>query len=131
ELPEKLKELKSVNKKTVINVSTDLQHTEKEVSADYKNVLTSLKPGDFSQPSAHKSRTDKTIVFRIFNLKENISGEFIPFNEVENQLKDKLLDEAITKETDSYLSKLKQHFDVQDSHMKEMLDNNFQPFMLK
>lgn len=131
DLPDRAKEMKSVGKKTVITVSNDLQHTDKEVSQTYKDILSPLKQGQYSQPTAHKSRTDKSTVFRIFYLKDVIPGGLIPFGEVENDLKNKLLDEAITNESKLYLDKLRQHFDVHESHFKEMYSDDFQPFMLK
>lgn len=131
ELLAKLKTEMTLDKKTSVNVSEEFHHTEKELSEAYKEILTKLESGAHSRPIPQKSRTDKSTVFRIFFLKELKAGGPIPFSEVENELKDKLLDEASAKESEAYLKRLRLHFDVQDNHLKEMIEAEFQPFELR
>lgn len=114
-----------------INISEEYRHKEKEISDAFKQTLASLQVENFSQPLAQKSRSDNTTVYRIFYLKEIIPGGVIPFQEIEAQLKDQILEKIIDEETDAYLKKLRQHFDVQDRHFQNMLTDDFQPFSLQ
>lgn len=123
-----MKYLAWVAQTTNINVSEELTHNENEVSPQYKEILTNLAEGSYSQPQAHKSRQDGSIVFRIFYLKEKNPGGAVPFDEVANELKDKLLDEYSGKETQLYLKKLRKHFDVQENLASDADD--FHPFSL-
>ena len=122
----KIKELPTIGKTSNVNISEEYRHNEKEVSPAYKDILVQLEVGRYSRPSSHKSRTDNSIVFRIFYLKEMIPGGAIPYNEVENKLKDKLLGDGIVTESKAYIKKLRRHFDVQ-----EMTTADFQPFSIK
>jgi hypothetical protein len=131
EISEKMKPI-TLLKKTTVNVSEELHHNEKDLNEAYKEILVKLTSGSFSQPIAQKSRNDKgSTVFRLFYLKEYKVGGAVPFNEVASELKDKLIDLEIDKESELYLKKLRQHFDVQDSYIQEMIANDFQPFSLK
>ena len=116
---------------TLVNTSEELRHTEKEMSANYKSILSQLKSGQNSPPVVQKSRSDNSTVYRIFHLKEKIPAGVIALSEVEGRLKEKLLDEAISIETDAYLKKLRQHYHVQESQLKDMTDDDFQPFSMK
>lgn len=126
DVPAKIKELPTIGKTSNVNISEEYRHNEKEVSPAYKEILVQLGAGQYSRPSSHKSRTDNSTVFRIFYLKEMIPGGAIPYNEVENKLKDKLLGDGIVKESKAYIKRLRRHFDVQ-----EMITEDFQPFSIK
>lgn len=108
-MADKLKE----NSTGTVSISEEFFHNEKEIAEANKLILNSLSAEEVSQPVTQKSRADNSNVFRLLYLKEKIAGGIIPFNEVENQLRDQLLDGSIEKETEAYLKKLRQHFDVQ------------------
>ena len=128
EVPERLKGLASVSPTTKVTVSEEYTHNEKEMSPAYKTILSNLTPGQYSHPSPQKSRADGSTVYRIFFLKEFKAGGSIPFQEVAKQLKDKIIDEAATKETEQYIKKLRKHFDVQEIHFEEEGQDKFEPF---
>lgn len=60
---------------TKLAISEEFRHTDKEVSDSYKEPLSKLQPGLFSEPLALKSRADNSTVYRIFYLKEKIREE--------------------------------------------------------
>lgn len=128
ELPKHVTSFASWKSTTKVTVSEEFHHTEKDLSPAYKEILVKMPPNTFSQPIAQKSRKDNGTVFRIFYLKSKIPGGVIPFSEVEEKLKDQLLDQAVADETETYLKKLHQHHNVQESIL---LDDNFEPFALK
>lgn len=127
DLPNKIKEM-HLPEATKVTVSEEFHHGEKELSPPFREVLSTMGDGMFSKPVAHKSRNN-SIVYRIFYLKEMIPAGAIPFFEMENKLKDQLLDKALDEETDLYLKRLRQHFSLQE--IQETLPENFQPFILK
>lgn len=131
DLPARFKELPSSKEGMQLNVSDAFIHDDKEVSANYKETLATLTSGSFSAPVAQKSRQDKSTVFRVFYLEELAKGGPVPYQEVENKLKDYLTDIAISKETKTYLAKLRRHFDVQEPQKEEIASGNFQPFVIK
>lgn len=130
-LADKLKEHSLIGEKTTFNISGEYQHSEKEVSDAYKNILSNLEVGTFSKSIAQKSRANKSMVFRIFYLKERIPGGVTPLNEIENKLKDHLIEKAIDRESEQYMKKLRQHFYLKESEQKQMIPDDFQPFALK
>ncbi|NGX43732.1 MAG: hypothetical protein K940chlam7_02032 [Chlamydiae bacterium] len=130
-LGETLQEHSLVDDKTVLNISEEYHHSEKEIPETNKEILISLTSNSFSKPIAQKSRATNAMVFRIFHLKEMVPGGAPSFNEVENKIRNMLVDKAINKESDDYIAKLRQHFDVQDSTKNQMFDEDFQPFALK
>lgn len=131
-LPEIVKETMPPSpKQPTIALSEEYHTSEKELSESYKKTLTDLHPGSYSVPIAQKSRADNSTVVRIFYFKEMVPGGPVPFTEVEGKIKEKLIEEGIEKESIAYLTKLRQHFDVQEGQMKELLNSDFQPFLLK
>ena len=128
-LAERLKEL-GLPAKCSVNTSDDIFHTESELAEALKATICSLEPGNFSQPLMQKSRADNSTVFRLVYLKEKISGGAVPFREIELQLKDELIEEAVAVETEAYLKRLRQHFDIREEMLKELIPENFQPFVL-
>lgn len=120
--------LASVSSTSTVTISEEIRNTDTELSPQYRDILSSLTGGTFSHPVAQKSRQDGSIVFRIFYLKELLPSQKVSFEQVENELKDKLLDEASSKETQEYLKKLRKHFDLQDNMKTGTGD--FKPFSL-
>lgn len=114
-----------------VNISEELSTKEKELSQSYKTTLSSLESGGYSLPISQKSRADNTTVVRIFYLKEMVPGGAIPFKELEAKIKDQMISDAIEKESEAYLGKMRQHFDIQDNIIQELVASDFQPFVLK
>lgn len=129
-IPEKIKEHFPQSKGS-ISVSDDFFHAETELPEVLKSVIVTLQPGFFSEPIAQKSRVDKSTVFRIVYLKDKKLGGAIPFSDVEMQLKENLLSDAIDSETTAYLDKLRLHFDLKQSSLTELIPEDFEPFALK
>lgn len=115
---------------TSLSISEDLELTEKTISSEHKEILTNLATGSFSQPTSQISRVDKSKVFRIFYLKSSTKAGVVPFNDVEEMLKTKLVGEATEKESEIYHKKLRQRFGITDEYLSSMIPNDFQPFIL-
>jgi len=117
-------------RKGKLTLSEMIQSNDKELSSTYRDVLSKLVKGQFSEPFSVKSRIDKTTVFRILFLEEKIKGEVPTYKELEPKLKDKLLNVTYDKESELYVEKLKNHFHMRDSDLKAMLPQDYQPFVL-
>lgn len=130
-LVETLNSRKLLGRNGRVTVSTEVTNNEKELSTSYKEALSSLDPGMFSQPFPFKSRALKSTVYRILYLKEIEEGKFPTFKELEPRIKQRLLNEAADKETDLYLEKLRQHYHVREVDLKAMIPSDYQPFILK
>jgi antitoxin component of RelBE/YafQ-DinJ toxin-antitoxin module len=132
DLPQKLKELIPESpKQPAVTVSEEYHTNEKELSDAFKTNLEALQPDSFSMPLPQKSRSDNSTVVRIFYLKEIKPGGVIPFKELEAKIKQILFEEAMEKESKTYLTKLRQHFDAQEGQIQELIDSDYQPFVLK
>lgn len=130
-LEETLKARKLLGKNGKVTVSNEITQNEKELSEGYKEALTNLEAGMYSQPFAFKSRALKTTVYRILFVKEIVPGGFPTFKELEPKIKQSLLNDAADKETDLYLEKLRQHYHVRQADLKNMIPDDYQPFILK
>lgn len=118
--------------KTLISVSEEYNLEEKDISASYKEILSKMQPHTHSEPIAQNSRADtSTSLFRIFVLKDIQRGGAPSFNDMANQINDRLLEQAVAKETDAYLKRLRKHFHVQEDFLTQAGGEAFEPFSLK
>ena len=131
QLVSKLKERKILSQKGKVTVSGIVKHNDKEISKDYHDILVNLDTEMYSQPFAHKSRTNNVTVYRILTILDKVPGGRPPYREIEGKLKDKLLDQAIDQETNSYLQRLRQHYHILQQDLEAYLPQNYQPFELK
>jgi hypothetical protein len=129
-IPKKIEERTGPDSKSNVSISEKFLHTEKQMSEAYRKTLITLKPDTYSEPISQKSRKDQNTVYRIFLLKTILPGGIPPFNEIAPQLKNKLLDEAVGKESQIYLEKLRKRYGINEEELKKMFDANFQPFTL-
>ena len=129
-LAETYQEMDSVDSETKVSFSEEFQHTEPEISENYKEILSSMQSGMYSQPIAQKSRRNNSTVHRIFHLKEVSPGGRIPFSEVEAQLQSQVTSEAVAAETEKYLNRLRQKANVTQEQIKKNFPENFEPFRL-
>jgi hypothetical protein len=132
DLPAKLKEMIPESpRQPTVSISEEFHTNEKELSDSFKKTLETLTPDSYSLPLSQKSRADNSTVVRIFYLKEMTPGGAIPFKELDAKIKSILIEEAMEKESKAYLTKLRQHFDTQEGLIQELIDSDFQPFVLR
>lgn len=130
QLASKIKEI-PLFEKTQINVSEQYDLEEKDISSAYKEILMKMTPHTHSQPIAQKNRADSSSsLFRIFILKDIKKGGVPSFTDMELQIKNKLLDNAVEKETNDYLKKLRKHYHVEEDYRAHSDEATFEPFLL-
>jgi hypothetical protein len=130
DVEDQLKQIGFLDKQTKFNISKTLHHNEKEVSEAYKSVLSDMKAETFSQPQVHKVRSTQEKIIRIFYVEKLVEGGPIPFAEVENKLINQLQNQSMDEETDAYLTRLRQHFHVNEKDILSILPDDFEPFTL-
>lgn len=130
-LTEELEKLGLLKDETKVSVSEVFTHTDQEISASYKEALLTMAPKTYSQPIAQKSKVGQSNVYRIFYLEEKKAGGVPAFSEIESQLKDALISEAISKESDAYIQRLRKHYHINESDLKALVPADYQPFTLK
>lgn len=113
-----------------IQVSEVYEVDGKDLSEAHKKVLLALKPGHFSPPIVQVSRSDQSIVHRIFFLKERKEIQPPSFDEMTEKLHDELVQKEIDQELPSYLSRLRKRFNF-DEKALESIPPDFQPFQMR
>lgn len=130
ELPKAMKDGNLLEKST-LSISEPLYHTEDDVAEAIKEGLKNMSPGTYSEPLFQKSRADKSHVYRIIYLIEQLPGGKVSYAEIENQIKDELYDKRMGIESDLYIKKLRDKYPVDTVDVDGNLSEAYQPFLLK
>ena len=124
-------QLKTDDETITVSLSPELEGDEKGLAGSHKEVLKQLKPGNFSSPLAQVSRADNSVVFRIFFLKDHQRQETPAFEKMSEELKEELIQQAVSKQTTHYISKLRERLGYDEKQMLEVLPSDFQPFVIR
>ncbi|MEN9344341.1 MAG: hypothetical protein RLZZ453_1128 [Chlamydiota bacterium] len=127
DLAEQLKKQENIS----VSLSDDMHANNQSLSSAHYQVLKSLKPGSYSQPIEQLSRSDGSLVYRVFYLKQHQVKKPLPFEKMAEELRNTLLSEVATKENTRYLLKLKQQLGYEDKYLLEGMAADFQPFALR
>ncbi len=123
--------LDAIDEDTKVTVSEEYIQDEGSVSDAYRDILSTLSPGTFSEPQAQQSRRSNSTVNRIFYVKEILPGGVIPFNEVEDELYNELMGDAMETETNAYLSRLRRRAGLDSDGATSLVPETFEPFVLQ
>ncbi len=123
-----LQEMQIIREGEDISLSEVLEGNEAKLAPLYKKTLSELQAGQYSSPIPFSNRLKKTV--RIFFLEEVKLGSFPSFQEMEASIRQKLLDEAIDRETKLYVENLQVRYRVKDADIKQALPEGFAPFTL-
>ena len=118
-----------LNESTKITLSEPIRVNRDELIPEVKIVLDELMENQFSEPIAQKSRRDESVVWKIYALEEVVQPTVATFKEMENKLRDKLLDQRIGKEAAEYMEFLRNHYSVHDSYLNQV-SKEWLPFSL-
>lgn len=129
-LPGILKTKAILKEKASVSVSEEFLKTESTISSQHKDVLATMAPNTFSQPVAQVSRADRNTVYRIFYLKQQTPRGVIPFAQVEERIKNQLIEKATEEESSLYHKKLRLRFGINDDYLSSMIPKDFEPFAL-
>ena len=113
-----------------ISVSQEFERQSKELSAQYKSILTSMDEASYSKPCSQFSRHTKSQVCRIFHLIRMEKEANKTFNDMHETLKQELLNQAFEVEKQSYDEKLEKRYGFFKATAKFDLPKNYHPFFL-
>ncbi|MCH9634643.1 MAG: hypothetical protein S4CHLAM7_13960 [Chlamydiae bacterium] len=114
-----------------ISISDKFQLKDSEISQNHKQILENLPLHSFSDAVEEMSRVDKKPLYRLFYLAQYIPGGKIEFAEVEDKLKEALIQSKVDVEISSYITGLRERFGVTKESLDEILPSNFEPFSIK
>lgn len=126
-----LKDWESSHPDANLTVSNEYVVRSLDLSESHRSILSSLRPGSYSEPIAQASRTEKKPIQRIFYLKDKINHPAPSFDELSTQLKNDLTQKAIAKESEAYMHKLRKYYGFDQEVLKEALPEHLQPFALE
>lgn len=107
-LSESLKKLEMPG--VAIAVSKEFTANDKELSEIYRNSLTSLLPGSYSRPSMQISKVEKKTIYRIFYLINTNDHPASSFENMSQQLRNDLVQNAARETSKDYIAKLRKHY---------------------
>lgn len=110
-----------------LGLSQELEGTSSSLSEPYRAILMPLKPKDLAKPALQDSRKLGTVV-RLFYLIDHHMQGAPTFEKVETLLRSELMEKATDDEFQTYFTKLKQRFDVEETW--KVQEKEFMPFML-
>ncbi len=126
----KLKEGMKDESNVTITVSEELDVEGSKLSEAHKTVLCTLKPESYSELVSQVSRRDKSVVHRIFYLKDHIVTPPKSFDAMVDTLHDQLVMKEVNIEFPLYLKKLRKQFNYEGKELNS-LSSDFVPFELK
>lgn len=123
---EKLREIEpSVQISTIYTVS------DREISEAHKSVLSPLQEGAYSAPVMQKSRADNQTVARIFYLIQKTDHPAPSFQDLSSSLRDQLIQKAAVKESQNYVTKLRNHYGFDAAFLKDSFPEDLHPFSIQ
>jgi hypothetical protein len=111
-----------------ISVSNEFAAKTEDLSDLHKTSLESLTPGTYGKPSAHSSRGDKKVVYRIFYLIDKSDFPAPSFETISQNLRNELVQKAIAQQSEGYLGKLRKHYGFDAD---KAIPDDFHPFSLQ
>jgi len=125
---EKLKKELPPDSAAQITISQEFVQEDRALSQSYRELLSSLKVGEWSRPVTQVSRDGATVV-RIFHLKDHTKNNPPPFEAVAGELKEELLNTVASREMAAYQKKLRSRFGYDEKSLD--LPVNFEPFAVR
>ncbi len=116
--------------KISMTISPPFTQQMTKLTAQLQKIFNTLSPGDYSKPLLQATRTDGTPVVRLYCIQDKVTKEPPLLADVQEELREELTVELITKDTKKYFVRLRNHFDV-PLEGAEGLPLDFVPFEYK
>lgn len=113
-----------------IQLSSEYTAKSTELSEVYNTILSSLHPGEYSEPVVQVSRFEKQAVARIFYLFDAADFPAPQFDELSSVLNNELQRKFMAEESTTYLEKLRKHYGFDKEKLQETLPDDLHPFSL-
>lgn len=108
-----------------VSLSEEYRRTEKEISSAHKKVLSAMAVGAVSLPVQRKD------VCYLFQLKAVEKDQLPPFNQMEKELKSRVLEQEILEYNTKYRTWLRKRYGLSDKHLSQLIPDDLQPFALR
>lgn len=116
---------------TTASLSDEQKHSHLEISPSYKKILNTLNPKEWSHPIQQTSRKNNKKLYRLFYLVDSTENKTPTFEGMAIQLKNRLTQEEVIKQSTLYISKLRKKFAIDASLLEKLVQNNFEPFSIQ
>ena len=111
-----------------ISISNEFIAKTEDLSHIHKTSLENLHPGTYSKPSFQSARADKKTVYRIFYLIGKSDFPAPSFETMSANLRNELIQKAIVQQSESYLGKLRKHYEFDAD---KTIPEDLHPFSLQ
>jgi len=125
-LEEELKKMAPTD--VTIAVSNEFNAKTDELSDLHKNGISDLEPKRYSNISYQLARGDKPNVYRVFYLLKKNDIPAPKFEEMSAHLRNQLIQSAVGKTSESYLTKLRKHYGFESENT---IPEDLHPFSLQ
>jgi hypothetical protein len=119
-----------IDARTQVSVSELEKRTLASLASSHRDVIEGLKKGAVSEPVGQVSRVDRCMAYRIFHLVDFVPKPPPSFREVEDQLRNQLMNDIYRDEYDKYVNRLRFLHGVTEDYLAQMVPKDFQPFTL-
>jgi len=123
---ESVQEVKGV----VVRLSEPSERLENDLSLVHLKELKKLDVGQISMPTMQTSKS-KSSVYRIFALHGFEEGRLPTLAEVENEIKQQLMQEAMVHHAELYKNKLREHYGMTEKYLAGQISEELQPFAMR
>lgn len=113
-----------------IALSDDYSGPTQKISSAHLQAIQELDKGTYSAPVSQVSRSDNSMVQRIFFLKDQVKNLPETFDKMHDKLKNELLFKIADKEKEVYIHTLKKRFGYDVHSPNFELPENYRPFAL-
>jgi hypothetical protein len=114
----------------ILNVSDPITISSKDLAPEILTVLESLPTQTFSKPIAQKSRSDGSIVYRMFCVTDHKKDLSPRFEEISSKIHETLVQQYGNIQREEYFSKLRKRFFCEDLVVANLFPPAYQPFTI-
>ncbi|MBI5273253.1 MAG: hypothetical protein HY861_04650 [Chlamydiia bacterium] len=114
-----------------VQISPEYSVSDREITETHRKTLSALQPGQYSTPIVQKSRTDNKKVARIFYLIKTTDHPAQTFQDLAASLREQLTQQALAKQSQVYIEKLRKHYGFDTARIKESFPEDMHPFSLQ
>jgi len=114
-----------------VKLTDRFSRKEQEMAKAHRTVVCDLSEGCCSDAIAQVSRVDGSTVYRIFSLEEVEDPGLPSFNEMEHELRMKLLSQEAGEAEKEYVARLRKRYNINDEELGRSIPSDLKPVALR
>lgn len=122
--------LKSIGEDEKITISESYERAESEIAQQHLFHLQATKEGKLSAPLIQLSRSNREFC-RVFLLEKFEEGRMPHFSELENEIKQKMIQESYLVYNEAYREKLRSHYGISQQFLSDLIPEGISPFAFR